>query len=185
MGWEDGLLNTAQLLRFNYRARLHLSQHWHSGEGSGAGERWVPDSCLGCRSPFPAPHWNAYFPSHTAVPLACTMGKKTTCRPFTPLLASFERLLSCESTQGGWWEPLLAASPWIRPRRAQLQLRCFHARWYRTPAVFVGAERSCNILGQKQSLMCLSPSPWLLCPTTSSSVSARRWPLLRISGNSA
>jgi len=56
MGWDDGLFNTAQLLRFNYRARLPLSQHWHSGGGLGAGGSWVPDSCLGYHCLFPPPH---------------------------------------------------------------------------------------------------------------------------------
>lgn len=174
MGWEDRLLNTAQLLRFNYRARLPLSPHWHSDGGLGAGGRWVPDSCLGSRSPFPPPHWNACFPSHAEVPLACTTGKKTTRGPFTPLLTSSERLLSCESAQAVWWEPLHSASSGIRPRQTRLQLQCLSVQWYWTPAVSMGAERTCNILGHERSRLCLSPSrgSWLLCPTTSSSVSA-------------
>lgn len=72
MGWEDRLLNTAQLLRFNYRARLPLSQHWHSGGRLKAGGQWGPDSCLGscCLSQPPR------LPPLATVPLICTAGGK-------------------------------------------------------------------------------------------------------------
>lgn len=94
MGWEDGLLNTAQLLRFNYRTRLPLSQRWHPGGGLGAGGRRVPDSCLGSRWRFPPPHRNARFPVHAAVPLTHATGEKTAHRLLTPQLTFSKRLLS-------------------------------------------------------------------------------------------
>lgn len=55
MGWEDGLLNTAQLLRFNYRARLPLSQHEHSGGGWGCRKKVGTRQLSGFLLPVPFP----------------------------------------------------------------------------------------------------------------------------------
>lgn len=111
MGWEDVLLNTAQQLRFNYRARLLLPQPWHSSEELGR-ERGGWQKLLGLCCPFPPSHWNTDFPSHVSVRLSCKIGKTH------GLLMISEKLLSHESAHGKHcWKSLHSESLEIRPRQ--------------------------------------------------------------------
>lgn len=129
MGWEDGLLNTEQLLRFNYRTRLLLSQRWHPGGGLGPGGRWVPDSCLGSHCWFPQPHQNTHCPSCCSPTHPHNMRENNTWAVHSSV-DFLQKAAKCENAQGGCWEPPHSASLGIRLRQTCLQMWCLRAQWH-------------------------------------------------------